>query len=141
MPGTPETVLAFDFGLRRIGVAVGQAITGTASPLTVVANAADGPDWSRIDALIAEWRPDCLIVGLPLNADGTASELTAAAEAFAADLARFDRPIEMVDERYSSIEAAERLKERRALGLSGRIEKGMIDSAAAVLIAERWFCK
>src|SRR5690606_25762510 len=76
MPGTPdttrpETVLAFDFGGSRIGVAVGQSVTGSAGPLGVVANGPRGPDWERIDALVREWRPSRLIVGLPLHADGS----------------------------------------------------------------------
>lgn len=138
MPGTPETILAFDFGLRRIGVAVGQRITDSANPLDVVNNGSQGPDWSRIDRLVAEWRPTRLIVGLPLHADGSKSDIGVAASAFAEDLGRFGLPVEAVDERYSSIEARDQLREERKQGRRGRIRKEMIDGAAAQLIAERW---
>jgi putative Holliday junction resolvase len=138
MPDTPETILAFDFGLRRIGVAVGQQITASANPLTVVANSTQGPDWPHIAKLVNEWRPARLIVGMPLHADGTGSETAALVRAFVADLGRFDIDIDTVDERYSSVEARHLLQEERAQGLRGRISKEMIDSAAATLIAERW---
>lgn len=141
MPGTPETILAFDFGLRRIGVAVGQQVTHSASPLGVVKNAIDGPDWERVESLLAEWRPARLIVGMPLHADGTENETTAAVRLFIAELNRFDLPVDTVDERYSSLEAQEMLKDERARGGSGRISREMIDSAAAKLIAERWLKK
>jgi len=138
MPGTPETVLAFDFGLRRIGVAVGQQVTDSARPLGVVRNADTGPDWAHIETLVAEWRPQRLVVGMPHHADGSASELGNKVERFVAGLGRFGLPVETVDERYSSIDAQELLKSRRAVGLEGRIRKELIDAAAAVLIAERW---
>ena len=138
MPGTPETILAFDFGLRRIGVAVGQRITDSANPLAIVANHAGEPDWPHIDRLIKEWRPARLVVGLPLHADGTPSDTTRLVKQFAHDLAKYELRIETVDERYSSLEARELLKGERAMGLRGRIDKQVVDSAAAALIAERW---
>ena len=138
MPGTPETILAFDFGLRRIGVAVGQRITDSANPLAVVANSAQGPDWPHIDRLILEWRPARIVVGLPLHADGSSSDMTKFVEQFVRDLAKYELQIETVDERYSSLEARDLLKDERSMGLRGRINKEMVDSAAATLIAERW---
>lgn len=143
MPGTPDlsrprTVLAFDFGLRRIGVAVGQDVTGSASPLGIVANRDDGVDHERIAALIHEWRPGQLVVGIPAHTDGSPSEMQVPVNAFIASLARYALPIDTVDERYTSIEAERVLKEARAAGTSGRISKEMIDSAAAVFIAERY---
>lgn len=146
MPATPdreppETVLAFDFGRRRIGIAVGQAITSSASPLGTAENGSHGPDWRRITAVIEEWRPARLVVGLPLHADGTASELAADAARFRRALGRFGLPVESVDERYSSLEAAERLKEQRQAGRKGRVRKENVDAAAAVLIAERWLVR
>ena len=141
MPATPEIILAFDFGLRRIGVAVGQQVTASANPLTVIQNSENGPDWSAIDALIREWQPARIIVGMPTHPDGSPSEIADAVNGFISELARFDRPIETEDERYSSLEAGELLKSERALGLRGRIRKEMIDSAAATLIAERWLSK
>jgi putative Holliday junction resolvase len=141
MPATPETILAFDFGLRRIGVAVGQQVTGSANPIAVIANGENGPDWAAIEVLIREWQPGRIIVGMPSHADGSPSEISNAVERFIKELARFERPIETEDERYSSLEAEELLKSERALGLRGRIRKEMIDSAAATLIAERWLSK
>jgi putative Holliday junction resolvase len=138
MPGTPETILAFDFGLRRIGVAVGQQVTDSASPLGIVRNDENGPDWAGIGNFIREWRPARLIVGMPSHADGSTSEIATVVRSFIGELGRFDLPIEAVDERYSSVEAEVRLKAQRTEGLRGRIRKEMIDAAAAVLIAERW---
>ena len=134
----PATILAFDFGLRRIGVAVGQSITGSASPLGVVANRETGVDQDAIGALVREWRPGLLVVGMPAHADGSPSEMQAPIEAFIEELARYELPVETVDERYTSVEAERVLKEARAGGSRGRISKEDIDSAAAVFIAERY---
>ena len=103
---TPSTVLAFDFGLRNIGVAAGQVITCTATELATL-RARDGvPDWAQVAALIDDWRPDLLLVGLPLNMDDTKSEMAERAERFAKQLARrFERVVELVDERLTSFEA------------------------------------
>ena len=138
MPGTPETIVSFDFGLRRIGVAVGQQVTQSANPLETIVNGVAGPDWNRISQIVREWRPDRLIVGMPRHADGSVSDLDEHVREFIAALDRFDLPVEAVDERYSSLEAEAILKARRAEGLGKRISKDMIDSAAAMLIAERW---
>jgi putative Holliday junction resolvase len=138
MPGTPETVLAFDFGMRRIGVAVGQQVTNSASPLGIVRNGEAGPDWDRVGRLIREWRPARLVVGMPYNADGTPSEMSNVVRSFVADLGRFDLPVETVDERYSSLEAEAALRTQRDAGQRGRVNKATIDAGAAVLIAERW---
>jgi len=145
MPDTPkvdysptETILAFDFGLRRIGAAVGQTITGSASPLRVVSNGDRGPDFDSISTLIDEWRPARLIVGLPLHADGSPGEMQSHVEEFVRELWRYQLPIDTVDERYTSLEAEAVLKNARAAGSRGRISKEAIDSAAAVLIAERY---
>lgn len=138
MPGTPETILAFDFGLRRIGIAVGQQITETASPLETVGNSDEGPDWQRIESLVREWRPARLIVGLPCHADGSPSDIGNAAARFAVALERYGLPVERVDERYSSVEAEAILANQRAQGRRRRVSKAAIDSAAATLIAERW---
>ena len=138
MPGTPETIIAFDFGARRIGVAVGQQVTNSANPLETVANGTDGPDWQRIEQIVREWRPQRLIVGMPMHADGSPSETGQLASSFADALAKFELPVELVDERYSSVEAQAALKAQREQGLRGRVDKASIDSAAAMLIAERW---
>lgn len=143
MPGTPErpypeTVLAFDFGLRRIGVAVGQDLTGSASPLGTVKNGANGPDQRTITKLIDEWQPNRLVVGMPADADGSPTALQPQVQAFVGELRRYQLPVERIDERYTSVEAAAILKNARATGSRGRVSKEMIDSAAAVLIAERY---
>ena len=134
----PTTILAFDFGLRRIGVAVGQSVTGSASPLAVVANRDTGIDHDAIAALIREWRPSRLVVGMPAHADGSDSDMQQPVLAFIDELRRYDLPITTVDERYTSVEAERVLKEARAAGTRGRISKEDIDSAAAVFIAERY---
>jgi putative Holliday junction resolvase len=138
MPGTPETIVAFDFGLRRIGVAVGQEVTRSATPLGAIANGEAGPDWQEIESLLGEWQPARLVVGMPVHADGTPAPLGKAVSAFIGDLARFGLPVETVDERYTSLEAEALLKSRRREGLEGRISKAAVDAAAATLIAERW---
>jgi len=135
---TPETILAFDFGLRRIGVAVGQSVTSSASPLGVVSNSEKGPDFDAISRMIDEWRPSRLIVGLPMHADGQPGEMQTHVEQFVRDLWRYQLEVDTVDERYTSVEAEEALKNARASGTRGRISKEAIDSAAAVFIAERF---
>lgn len=136
--GSPETILAFDFGLRRIGVAVGQSVTASASPLGVVANSGQGPDFDAISTIINEWRPSRLIVGLPMHADGSPGDMQTHVQEFIGELERYQIEIDTVDERYTSIEAETVLKNARASGSRGRISKEMIDSAAAVFIAERF---
>ena len=136
-----ETILAFDFGLRRIGVAVGQDVTLSASPLGVVANRETGADYDRIATLIHEWSATRLVVGMPAHADGSASDIQPAVEAFIDDLSRFNLPVSTVDERYTSIEAEAVLRRARAAGSVRRISKEMIDSAAAVFIAERYLAQ
>src|SRR5690606_3072283 len=133
-----ETVLAFDYGTSFIGVAVGQSVTGTATPLAAL-KANDGvPDWAQIERLIAEWRPQRLLVGLPLNMDGSESEMSARAARFARRLhGRFNLPVETWDERLSSFEARGELlrRGRRDLRVGG------VDSLSARLILESWFAR
>jgi len=137
----PETIVAFDFGLRRIGVAVGQDITGSASPLGVVSNSDNGPDFGRIDKLVKEWRPTRLIVGLPLHIDGSPGDIEPVIGKFVIELQRYNLPIVRVDERHSSQEASRSLISARQSGTRGRIRKEHIDSAAAVIIAERYLAE
>ena len=143
MPDTPDlpdprTILAFDFGLRRIGVAVGQDVTGSASPLGVVSNRETGVDHEAIDSLLREWRPTLLVVGMPAHADGSPSDLQEPIEAFIAELEGYGLPVETIDERHTSTEAERVLKDARRAGTRGRVSKESIDSAAAVFIAERY---
>ena len=132
-----ERVLAFDYGRRRIGVAVGQSVTGTASAVTTLMTT--GPELeAALRKLIAEWRPDTVVVGLPLNDDGCGGELDSEIREFANRLAAIaDRPVALVDERLSSVEAHERLVAGRRAGRR-RIRKTDIDAEAARVIAERW---
>ncbi len=112
MPGTPdspETIVAFDFGLRRIGVAVGQDVTASANPVAAIRNSDAGPDWQAIAGIVGEWRPSRLVVGMPLHEDGSPSEMAVPIKEFIAELGRFDLPIEQVDERYSTLAASELL--------------------------------
>jgi len=134
MSGNARTILAFDFGLRTIGVAVGNDLLGTATALRPLA-ARDGvPDWNQIERLIAEWQPGLLVVGLPLNMDGTESEMSRRAARFARRLSgRFNILYELMDERLSSFEARDEL----AASEHGRRES--IDSLAARLILQSWF--
>jgi putative Holliday junction resolvase len=134
----PRTILAFDFGLRRIGVAVGQDVTGSASPLGVIANRSTGVDSGKLAALLAEWHPTQLVVGMPSHADGSPSDLQEHVEGFIETLRAYGLPVETVDERYTSVEAERALKTARQAGTRGRISKEEIDSAAAVIIAERY---
>ena len=134
----PETILAFDFGRRRIGVAVGQSVTSSASPLGVVGNTDSGPDFDAIGRIVADWQPSRIVVGMPHTADGSRSALHAEIDRFANDLGRYGVPVELVDERLSSLEAEAVLKHARASGTRGRIRKQDIDAAAAVVIARRF---
>ncbi|MBP2835488.1 Holliday junction resolvase RuvX [Dickeya parazeae] len=132
-----RTLLAFDFGTRSIGVAIGQEITGTARPLTSL-KAQDGiPDWQKVEKLLNEWQPALVIVGLPLNMDGTEQPLTARARKFSQRLqGRFGVTVELHDERLSTVEARADLFER---GGFRALDKGSVDAASAVIILESWF--
>jgi putative Holliday junction resolvase len=138
VPAPAVTVLAFDFGLRRIGLATGDSITLTAAPRPAVPVHASGPDWRAIEREIDAVQPSLLVVGLPYNVDGSPGRLSGAAQRFAADLKeRFGLTVEHVDERWSSLEAEAALKRGRASGRrrAGRAE---VDSVAAAIILERW---
>jgi putative Holliday junction resolvase len=133
------TVLGFDYGAKRIGVAVGNGLTGSARALEVVANGTQGPDWRRLETLLREWRPDALLVGLPLTMDGREQEASRAARAFAAALGeRTGLAPHLVDERLSSHEAARRFAERRARGETRRKHAQALDALAAEIIVETW---
>jgi len=136
-----HTVLAFDFGLKRIGLAAGDTLTSSAAPLPAIAVSQSGPDWGSIERQLRAVHPRVLVVGAPYNADGTPGTLAAAARRFASELEkRFGLPVNMVDERWSSLEANEALKARRASGeRRRRIRREDIDSAAAAVILKRWF--
>jgi putative holliday junction resolvase len=136
-----RTVLAFDFGLKRIGIACGDTLTRSAAPQGAAPAGPMGPDWNAIARAVRTLAPAVLVVGAPYNADGSEGALTARARAFAAELGRrFALPVHLVDERYSSLEAGAQLRERRASGVRGRrLGKSDIDSTAAAVILGRWF--
>lgn len=138
MSNKNNVVLGFDFGLKRIGVAVGQAITQSANPLTVL-NAKNGvPNWNDIKKLIDEWGADALIVGLPLNMDGTEQFITQKAREFAAGLKKhFQLPLYFSDERLTTVAAREEM--HATLKGAARFDKA--DSVSAKLIVESWFNK
>ncbi|MCP9477624.1 Holliday junction resolvase RuvX [Marisediminitalea aggregata] len=132
-----RTVLAFDFGTTSIGVAVGQEITGTASPLEAL-KARDGiPDWDLVGKLFEEWQPHLVVVGLPLNMDGTSQLMTQRAEKFSNRLhGRFKKPVTTWDERLSTADAKAALFE---LGGYKKLTKGKVDSVSACLIFSSWY--
>jgi len=134
-----RTVLAFDFGLRQIGVATGNCLLGTTTSLPIL-KAKDGiPDWQELEKLVNEWRPDVLVVGEPLNMDGSASELSAQAGKFARRLhGRLGLKVEMVDERLSSFEAKSLSREQ---GHRGDFKRQPVDSLAAELILRTWLSR
>lgn len=136
---TADTYLGFDFGLRRIGVAAGQRITASAGPVAVI-RAQDGePDWARLDAIIAEWQPAALVVGVPLLSDGSEQLLSRRARHFATTLeTRYALPVHEADERLSSRAARELIADGRAAGTRRRTRKGDVDRMAATLILEHW---
>jgi putative Holliday junction resolvase len=133
------TVLGFDVGSRRIGVAVGSAFGHGARALAVVDVHGHGPDWTALDRLHREWRPDGLIVGDPLTLDDGSQPARERAHAFARTLhARYRLPVVLVDERSSSIEAARRFAIDRAEGRKRRRDADALDAVAAAVIVERW---
>ncbi|GGE36908.1 putative pre-16S rRNA nuclease [Halopseudomonas oceani] len=137
MPTTHRRAMAFDYGTRQIGVAVGQTLTGSAEPLTNL-RARDGvPDWDQVGKLIREWEPNVLVVGLPLNMDGSASDMSERAARFARRLnGRFQLPVETVDERLSTFEAKQHLKSQGRTPSSYRDDP--VDSLAAALLLQTW---
>jgi putative Holliday junction resolvase len=127
-----QTLLGFDFGNKRIGIAVGQCVTGTATALCTVTSNQGAPDWERITGLVGEWRPDALVVGLPRHADGTDSDITRAARKFAQQLeGRYRLPVYLMDERLSS-QAATTLQQGDRGGKVG------LDAIAARIILQDW---
>ncbi|HJN52139.1 MAG: Holliday junction resolvase RuvX [Pseudomonadales bacterium] len=134
-----RVVLGFDWGTRSIGVAIGQSVTATATPLQPLP-ARDGiPNWSDLQQIIEEWQPDLFVVGLPLNMDASESDSSIRAARFGRRLeGRFGICWTGMDERLSSFEVKSRL---RATGQAGLVKKGPIDSLAAKLILESWFSR
>ena len=136
-PQFSGTLLAFDFGTRRIGIAVGNTLLCRANPLTTIEEEKTGARFAAIAALLGEWHPDALVVGLPSNDDGTPHELTALCRRFANRLkGRFNLPTILVDERYTSLAASAQLDEQ---GIHGRKQKALLDQYAAQQILQAYF--
>ena len=130
---TKQVVLGFDYGQKRIGIAVGQQITGTATAICTAQSRDGKPDWDTISGLINEWQPDTLVVGLPLHADGEESEISLAARKFARRLeGRYRLPVHTMNEYLSSNAAAELQNRDRQAGKTG------IDAVAARIILQNW---
>lgn len=133
----PRIVLAFDFGMKRIGVAVGQSITQSARPLTTLKAKNGEPVWAEVDALMKKWQPEALLIGIPLNMDGTEQPITHTARAFAELLfKRYQKPIQEIDERLTTKDARERLFES---GGYKALQSGEVDAVAAKIMIENWF--
>ncbi len=133
------TFLGFDFGLRRIGVAVGQVITCGSNPLTTLTSQGNNPDWMAIKLLIDEWQPEGLVVGIPVHMDGKETAITQRAQQFARQLAgRFNLPVHSADERLSSREAESIIKHNRQSGRRNKSTKKDVDKIAATLILQTW---
>ena len=131
------TVLAFDFGVKRIGVAVGNTGLKLAQPLTTIHSEKNDQRFAMIQALIEDWHPVLLVVGLPRHPDGTAHEMTRLCQRFARRLAgRFSIKVWLVDERYTSVSASAALHQT---GVSGRKQKGVLDQVAAQHILQSYF--
>lgn len=131
------SILAFDYGLRHIGVATGQRLIASANPLLVI-KARDGvPDWRQVENIVREWQPELLLVGLPLHMDGSDSPMSERARKFARQLeGRFNKPVEMVDERLSSFAAKQNRRDH-----AGDLDFGSntVDAEAAVIILQDWY--
>ncbi|MFT2110427.1 Holliday junction resolvase RuvX [Marinomonas sp. 2405UD68-3] len=132
-----KTLLGFDFGTTRIGVAVGQTFLGSATPLDPIKAREGIPNWEVIEALVNEWQPDGFVVGLPLNMDGSENEMCQRAKKFANRLqGRFGKPRYLMDERLSSYEAKGRVIET---GGSRNFKENSVDGIAAQMILTSWF--
>lgn len=136
-PQHQGTALGFDFGEKRIGVALGEHLLGIAHPLTTISTEINNERFTKIEALIQEWQPEVLVVGRPMSLDGEAHQLTHLCQKFARRLeGRFNLPVVLVDERLSSAEASQSLKQ---MGIGGRKQKPMIDQVAAQHILQSYF--
>jgi putative Holliday junction resolvase len=137
-----STLLAFDVGARRIGVAVGNTVSSSARELGVLDVHAAGPDWPALDRWMREWKPDALVVGDPATLDGGDQPIRRLARGFALELRRrYALPVGQVDERTSSIEAAQRFAAGRASGTRKRHQAAQLDAVAAAIILERWLAE
>lgn len=134
-----KTLMGFDFGTRSIGVAVGQSVTQSASPLAAIPAKQGTPIWEQLDPLVKEWRPEALVVGIPLTLDGTELSVTAVARNFALLLKnRYQQPVFGIDEQLTTRSAKEELF---ASGGFKALKKTDVDSLSARIILETWFSR
>lgn len=134
---TPKILLGFDFGMKRIGVAIGQTVTQSARPLDTIQAKEGIPNWNAITKLIRKWLPDALVVGIPLNMDGTLQPISHLAQQFVADLRKhYPLPIYEIDERLTTKAAREKLFTQ---GGYKALQDGQVDRVAAQLILQNWF--
>ncbi|MBN2885249.1 MAG: Holliday junction resolvase RuvX [Chromatiaceae bacterium] len=133
------TFMGFDFGPRKIGIAIGQTLTRSARPLITLRSQGERPDWPRIEALIREWQPEALVVGLPFNMDDTEVAWSGRVHRFARQLnGRFGLRVHLIDERLTTVEARRQLAEApRSLSST----PDAVDALAAALILETWLCE
>ncbi|HIO93023.1 MAG TPA: Holliday junction resolvase RuvX [Leucothrix mucor] len=135
-----STIICFDFGLVRTGVAIGNTITNTATPECTLISKNNKPDWAGISSLIKTWQPSQLVVGLPTELDGSDSHLKPAITRFCNQLnGRYNLAVAQENEQYTSIEAAQRLKETRQQGRKRKVSKEDVDQISATIILENYF--
>lgn len=137
-----SVVIAFDFGLKRTGVAVGNTLTGSATPECTLISRDDRPDWEGITRLIEEWKPAQLVVGMPVELDGNENPIKKRIERFCNQLqGRYNLNVNQENEQFTSIEAAARLKQLRQSGRKKKVTKDEVDKIAAAIILENWMQK
>ncbi|XRY30730.1 MAG: Holliday junction resolvase RuvX [Buchnera aphidicola (Tetraneura akinire)] len=130
------TILAFDFGTKNIGIAIGQKFTYTARPLTSITSQRGIPNWTNLKKIFLEWKPICVVVGLPLNIDGSKQRITYQSEKFARQIKKkFNIEVYLHDERLSTIEAKNLIFKRKGYKF---LKKKFIDSQSAAVILESW---
>ena len=140
MPDDNGYILAFDFGLKRIGVAIGNTLTATANPLTTLTQNEKGIPWEAIDDLLQTWKPQQLLLGIPERDHNQPSELTAPIKKFGEKLqTRYDLPLSYINEQFSSLEAKAQLIQQRQNGRKKRLQKAEIDQQAAAILLNNWF--
>lgn len=136
---TFNILLGFDFGLKRIGLAIGQFVTKTARPLCVIKAKNGVPDWQALDKLMRQWKPDALVVGIPLNMDGTEQPITKKTKDFINALkSHYDLPVFEMDERLTTASAREQLFSE---GGYQSLQHGQVDTVAAQLILQNWIAQ
>jgi putative Holliday junction resolvase len=137
---SPLSLLAIDYGTRKLGIATGQTLTRTAMGIALLPVKANTPDWEELDKLVTKWKPDAFVVGIPLNMDGTESDMSTRARRFMAQLTqRYGKPCHEVDERLSTREARD-ITRRNAELIGKKInDRAKVDALAAQLLLESWF--